>query len=976
MTLKLAIVSQAERETVGTQDRTVSGLGTPIAAVDQSAHSDLNTFQGSCRYSAGMYDGTSQYNISSKVVNAAVSDTGAQQHIGITGTFSARLNAATSALISENTASFITDGIQLSQNPASSARVSTQWLMSGTSASVEVKAITENQTEGSFTDITIAEIPSFIIVMTTSDDLTEGGPHEGFYSINQCFVGVADSGATITYAGQAVSMRRVSTAEDTIRVYNDAIYTLDRTAGGEPSATDGKFTISFPDSTTLRLTTVDRTNDAAAAEFAMMLVTLDPGIEYSIGIADIDTTTGNKVVDLGMTGTPQFVQFLVNRATVVSTGTDFITGADAGVSGSAIAAVPIGLSPSVTSRCMTVMNESGVSTNNSNTYTSSKLIDVYPHTSGATGRIQATLNSFVAGGVSVNMTAAPSATLKWPYLAIQEDLTPPTITQSPVDAVLDAGDTLLLQSDATDYLSLEWYQNGVATGVTTQDINRAATASDGGQWFARYANADGTRDTNTATISIKKTGISDYRVEFTGTDPVTDTSNLELFITAANLDNPSAFWAAVANGGGNIRLTSDYLGTQDIPLHVDTCDTSTEELLIAGFKSEYTTADRKITLFVLTDTGATQPAAGSPYGLEAVYQDWDFYTLDGVTDLTGNSTLTAFGSPTVGTNSLGGSAISLNGSTQYIRLDGFSATYPAGFPIYFMSYANLDTAASGAIIGAYQSTSANQYEVQFSNSVNWVTQERFGGTFGSAIGDATVTSTWTFLESEFLSNNNRSIIVNDGTPTTNTTLISSSRSFNRLTIGRFDDSTPNGYFDGLLSFVGYKAAERNDLKSSLRHTNITAPTTFWTTGTADNPSAGGGIVVSESISSLTLASLDPVITLTSTLFIAESINSIELLSFDPSVVLTPENTITVSETSATLTLLSLDSSITLSAGISIAESTKNIAFVGRDPLIGEQTYLNSFFGYVKINSFFGYVKTNSFSGTIKTLLDFSGFNRT
>jgi hypothetical protein len=141
-------------------------------------------------------------------------------------------------------------------------------------------------------------------------------------------------------------------------------------------------------------------------------------------------------------------------------------------------------------------------------------------------------------------------------------------------------------------------------------------------------------------------------------------------------------------------------------------------------------------------------------------------------------------------------------------------------------------------------------------------------------------------------------------------------------------------------------------------------------------SAGGGIVVSESISSLTLASLDPVITLTSTLFIAESINSIELLSFDPSVVLTPENTITVSETSATLTLLSLDSSITLSAGISIAESTKNIAFVGRDPLIGEQTYLNSFFGYVKINSFFGYVKTNSFSGTIKTLLDFSGFNRT
>ena len=111
----------------------------------------------------------------------------------------------------------------------------------------------------------------------------------------------------------------------------------------------------------------------------------------------------------------------------------------------------------------------------------------------------------------------------------------------------------------------------------------------------------------------------------TGESPGSSLSNLFLIIThqtiaALGTAAETAFWNAVDNGGGDLRVSTDTAGSNQLPLHVLICDTSLQELLIVTRLSSYTSGARDVCLFA-GNSGQTQPAASASFGSEEVWQD-------------------------------------------------------------------------------------------------------------------------------------------------------------------------------------------------------------------------------------------------------------------------------------------------------------------------------------------------------------------
>lgn len=418
MTVLCTQVSQSDRATVGTQTRTVSGSGQAFCAVNYASHSDLNTAQNAARLTFGACDSALNQSMICSIVSTGESqDTGTQQHIAQTGRFGMRLNGNTGNTlpISETAVSALpNDGITLNVIDAASARVSNQLLMHG-SGSSEFITIEENQTEGQFTDAVISAIPDAIIAFTNNDDMNSGGPHTGFFSHNVCYITVADSGSTINYAGQNHTFRRSGTTQSIAAVYNDGIRTVDPTE--TTLTTDGHFTLSFPNATTMRMTTQERTDDAAPAVIGFLLLYLD-GHEVSVGIADTPTSTGVQSIPLNGSFIPQMVMFSTNLIETVSSSGSVVNGTTAGNCGVACVTRPPGLAAGNLERCTNSRSETGVSTTDTQNYTSSNFLEVIPHDGGTTDRITGAFDSFSSGSVSVNFSAVASTARKFPYIAI------------------------------------------------------------------------------------------------------------------------------------------------------------------------------------------------------------------------------------------------------------------------------------------------------------------------------------------------------------------------------------------------------------------------------------------------------------------------------------------------------------------------------------------------------------------------------
>lgn len=423
------IVSEPDRTTVGTQSRTVAGFGVPTAALNFSSHSDLDAFQNSLRYTVGASDSSlTQAVIASKVKDnhSNFVNKTRQQHLGDVDSFGFRLNV--DDMFGQNSEtilqSFDTDGITLNVVNASTARVSNQLLATGVTS--QLVNITEDQTPGNSVDVAINFLPDLIIAFTTNDDLAYNRTHDGYASTNMCFI-KRDSEGNVTYAGQNVTNRYSDTiTENFAAVYNDGVRTVDPTQ--LTTGTDGHFTISFPDASTMRMTTVERTNDGQPATIAFLLLSLD-GFDCDIGIADTPTVTGNHTFSVGGGFTPQMAMFLTNQAESVSVAGSIVSGAQAGSYGVSCVTRPPSLPAGNLERSTNSTNEEGLTATNASNYTSSNLFYVNTHDQAVSGRAIGTFSSFGAGQVNVNFTETPASVKKWPYLVISDSAGgPPPVT--------------------------------------------------------------------------------------------------------------------------------------------------------------------------------------------------------------------------------------------------------------------------------------------------------------------------------------------------------------------------------------------------------------------------------------------------------------------------------------------------------------------------------------------------------------------
>lgn len=420
------IVSEPDLSAIGTQSRTVTGFGVPTAALNFSTHSDLDTFQTAMRFTMGAADSTlKQSVVASKVRDnlSNLSNANSQQHVGNVGFFGYRLNVTDMFSFNSETQlqSFDTDGITLNVVKASTARVSNQLLATGVTS--QLVEITEDQTPGNFVDAAINFVPDVIIAYTANDDFALNKSHNGYGVMNTCFIKVENSGATVSYAGQCCTSRYTpTTTENHSAVYDDGIRTVDPTE--TTSSTDGHFTISFPDSSTMRMTTVERTNDGQPATIAFLLLSLS-GFSCDIGIADTPTTTGNHTFSVGGSFTPQMAMFLTNQLSSVSSAGSIVSGGDAGSYGVSCVTRPPSLPAGDLERSTNCTNEEAVTTTNSSNYTSSGLFYVNTHDQAASGRAIGTFSSFGVGQVNVNFTETPASVKKWPYLVVSDSASTP-----------------------------------------------------------------------------------------------------------------------------------------------------------------------------------------------------------------------------------------------------------------------------------------------------------------------------------------------------------------------------------------------------------------------------------------------------------------------------------------------------------------------------------------------------------------------
>jgi hypothetical protein len=413
--MKIALNNTTERSTNGTQDITTTGLGTTIGAIGLGAQSTIDSFQSALRLSAGLASSVAdQATVQSKIISGRNTFINTNQHYADEGLFLGRRNSNNGGSIVEQAVSaFITDGFTLNYTDASSnvRDFLTLTIASDTEQAKMVK-VDENQLNGAFTDTTIPFRPTCALVLTANDDFRGITAHEGYASMTYCFITFDDLGAA-TYAGQTHSTRLVDggSTEALAMVNNDAIYTFDPT---EDNANfDGKFTLELTSDTNLRLNTVQRTADAQAAEFAIMLI--DTGdYDVTVGIADTPTTTGIQSLITGLPSEAQAIIYGINHIESVNTVT---TGANAGTMGFGAITRPPDVAAGNAEGCANAMNEIGVSTTNAQNYTSSAAIEVYDDDGGSTNKIKGTFDSFTASTVEVNFTDVSSAAKKFPYIA-------------------------------------------------------------------------------------------------------------------------------------------------------------------------------------------------------------------------------------------------------------------------------------------------------------------------------------------------------------------------------------------------------------------------------------------------------------------------------------------------------------------------------------------------------------------------------
>lgn len=387
------MVRAAARTTTGTQDFTVSGFGTPKAAMFiMTLGSSDGTAANTVLFSFGATDGTRQWAMSHRSSNG-VADTATRRNI-----LNNALVHSLAASITDSIASFdswITDGVRINwTDPPGGAFLVTVILFGGADVSVYADAI--DVPDGSAIDITA---PSF------EPDLVLGGcvgrTMNSVASDMESSVGFAHNNGTGT-----VVQRTLFWNEPNAQASGDPRQRLDTSCfGGKYSggAIAWKATLGSFDSSGFTLTP---SASGASDDFGYLALKFD-GCASWVGSINSPTSTGNAA-NTSPGFTPQFVMMALSM----------LDTEDADEVDDTAGAFGIAAFTASESFCNALAIEDASATTDTQSLSDDQAINLDAH--DGTAAYDATLVSMDANGFTLNYSAADGTTRKWFGLAVEE----------------------------------------------------------------------------------------------------------------------------------------------------------------------------------------------------------------------------------------------------------------------------------------------------------------------------------------------------------------------------------------------------------------------------------------------------------------------------------------------------------------------------------------------------------------------------
>jgi len=318
------------------------------------------------------------------------------------------------------------------------------------------------------------------------------------------------------------------------------------------------------------------------------------------------------------------------------------------------------------------------------------------------------------------------------------------------------------------------------------------------------------------------------------------------------------------NGGGSLRLYTDATKTTQLPVDVVSFVTGgTPEVKVFTRLPSYASGE---TIWIESDATATsQPVSTSTYGSEAVWQDYDMFTLDGVTDRSGNKTFTSTDMSTAISDSpIGGNVADFNGTSswfEHTQTGTSTDTSPFTIKAWIKPVSATNQAGIAVSDGSYLSNYGYglRTDGKIRGEIYYSGANRNVGSTNTRTANA-----WNYTAYTYESDTQHNVYLN-GVYSTDTY---SNRHFRRdldLRWGKranYSSSGIRGWFDGEMSAMGVLKSNNELLQDDFdsEYANQNSPSTFgsssdWTTG-----GGGGGENILSDDSSQTVSISEPTLT--------------------------------------------------------------------------------------------------------------------
>lgn len=333
------------------------------------------------------------------------------------------------------------------------------------------------------------------------------------------------------------------------------------------------------------------------------------------------------------------------------------------------------------------------------------------------------------------------------------------------------------------------------------------------------------------------------RVEITVSGTIPSLTGYVAYISDSNL--PSEIWTRALNGGGDLRVCLNSDGTNQLPLGIDTFDTTAQDAVLWTRFPSFATGS-SVWLFY-ERAGETQPPVNDQFGRNAVWSDRiSRFSLsqasNPLTDSSGNGgDLTASSSVLLNQSGIIGGAIRTTSSTD-TQVDGTSSIQGLMPDSTISLWVRIEgVTGAGPTMVAQLGTSANGIGISYRNGPD---------TF-SAVSSSTAelrsnftladnSNTWAKIDVTF-SQSQVIIYANGAQDVTGAGMTSSPNHNGSISLARNSTSPILGF--GTLNESSIDEAELcSFVKSggyiSTEHANQSNPLTFWTTGAPEDTSGG------------------------------------------------------------------------------------------------------------------------------------------